>query len=300
MRDKHKLYILIIIDSVYNIYEDLLYIIKHSLDVSGYPNQYVYYKDAVTNGWLKNDEEIQCVILGTQYLLHKIYVPPGSILMDFDHLDWIDKRLDQNLIDHNKIVTYSTSNANYIKEKYDKPRISFFKFGYSKYLDYGYTHNPTYEYDICFLGTILGGRREPIINILKERYKCYIHEHIIFHETNRNMTDMRDIITGENRAKLYAKSKIVLSIAFTDEYLMNSNASRIFPAVSTGAFVISERCLDESQNESVDKICVNVPLNYLFEVIDYYVHHDDKREKKRWEYYNNVKQLQPSFEYAAD
>ena len=297
MSDKKKLYILIIIDSVYNIYEDLLFIVKHSLDVSGYSNTYVYYHVAVENGLLKNDEETQCVILGTQYLQHNFHIPLGSILMDFDHLDWIDNRLDKDLVLNNKIVTYSSVNANYIQDKYNKTNISLFTFGYSQYLDYGYIHNPTYEYDVCFLGTILGGRREPIINTLKERYKCYVHEHIVLPEGNSNMTDMKHIIKGEERAKLYAKSKIVLSIAFTDEYLTNSNASRIFPAVSTGAFVVSERCLDEFQNQSADKICVNVRLQELYEMIDYYVHHDEEREKKRWEHYNNVKQLQPLFEY---
>lgn len=282
-----KLHVLIIVDGIQVIYEDMMYMVRYGLDVQNIPSTYLYYHVAIEKGLLKNDEETQCVFFGTKYLHHSVHIPHGSIITDFDHLHWIWERLNKDLIQHNTIMTFSTSIADYILQQNPQASVKLFQFGYSKYLDFGYDNAPQYKYDICFLGT-MSPRRSTILDKLKEKYRCYIHQHIT-KTSNKMTTELKQVLSGIERAIIYKQSKIVLSISFLDEYTINCNASRIFPAVSTGAFVISERCLDEEQNKSIDQICVNVDLADLHNTIDEYLSNDEKRETKRLEYYNFLK-----------
>ena len=101
----------------------------------------------------------------------------------------------------------------------------------------------------------------------------------------------KKIYRPNERAEIYKKSKIVLSIAFDDRYSECSNASRIFPAVSTKAFVVAERSKDDDQNRILDKICVNVPTEKLLHTIDTFLSFDCVRECVRQQFYNNIKSL---------
>lgn len=289
MNQSKKLYVLIIMDGIQKIYEDMMLMVMHGLDSIEMPHTYLYYHVAIERGLLKNDNHTQCVFFGTRYLFYGVHIPNGSIVTDFDHLHWIHERLSSDIICNNRIMTFSSSIAEYILQKEPSTFVDIFKFGYSKYFDFGYVQHPEYKYDICFLGT-LSDRRTKIIDQLKEKYNVYVHSHIEKSD-NQMTTKLKHIFSGEERATLYSESKIVLSISFSDEYKTNCNASRIFPAVSTGAFVISEKCLDDNQNENIDKICMNVSLEDLYDTIDKYIKDNEEREKKRLEYYNNVKDI---------
>lgn len=288
--------VLIIVDGLQPIYEDMMYMLKDMLENNGHQCEYLYFHLAVERGLLRNDQEVQCFFMGTKLRHHGVIIPPGSYLMDFDHGHWLEERFHRDIVRSNHIVTYSSHMIQDFRTRFgDDIRISLFRFGYSKYLDYGYVEAPEYEYDICFLGTI-SERRKNIIKPLQERYKCFVHSHVQKYEAEDYATfHLGHIYREASRADVYKRSKIVLSIGFTEKYLQNTNASRIFPAVCTGAFVVAERSFDQEQNTFVDQICINVPLEELYDRIDYYLHHDDVRETQRKAFYNNVKSMQCSF-----
>lgn len=289
-----KTCVLIIVDGLQPIYEDMMYMVQEMLEAKGYECRYLYHHIAQMEGLLKNDETTQCFFFGTKLTHPIVRIPDGSYLMDFDHAHWMHERFRPDIVERNHIITFSSHMIHDFRNMFGSHiSIGLFRFGYTRYLDYGYQINPTYEYDVCFLGTV-SDRRANVLDELQQKYRCFVHSHIEYTPGNAT-TKLGHIYRGQERAKLYQTSKIVLSIAFTDEYLQNTNASRIFPAVSTGAFVISERSLDEEQNVDADKICINVPLSQLGSTIAYYLHHHEERERLRQQFYEKVKTMKCDF-----
>lgn len=288
--------ILIIVDGLQPIYEDMMYMVKSKLETNGNECDYLYHHIAAMQGLLKNDDATQCFFFGTKFTYPGIHIPRGSYLMDFDHAHWIRERYNASLLSHNRIITFSSHMMKDFRAMFGNGiDIGLFRFGYSKYLDYGYRNNTSYDYDICFLGT-LSDRRRRVLEPLQQKYRCFVHSHILF--TPGGMTtQFTHLYRDHKRAELYQRSKIVLSIAFTDEYQQNTNASRIFPAVSTGAFVIAERSLDEEQNQDVDKICVNIPLEAFETTIEHYLSHDEEREHERQRFYETIQTMQCDFPF---
>ena len=288
--------VLIIVDGLQPIYEDMMYMVMETLESQGHPCQYEYYHLAGAQGLLKNDDTTQCYFFGTKFTHHSVWIPPSSYLMDFDHAHWIEDRYTPQLVQSNRIITHSSHMMQEFRQRYGETiDIGLFQFGYAKRLDYGYAEAPTYDYDLCFLGT-MSDRRRKLLAPLQERYRCFVHSHVQKYESPEYCTfQLGTLLRDEERANLYKRCKIVLSLGFTDDYLQNTNASRIFPAVCTGAFVIAERCRDEVQNLAVDDICVNTPTDKLYEHIHHFLQHDSEREQRRRQYYERVKNMKCSF-----
>lgn len=266
-----------------------MFMMQHALDLKDTAYDYLYYHVVVERGLLKNDADTQLVFLGTMYAHPSIVVPKGSILMDFDHTHWIHDRWKPSLLDGNRVVTFSRLLNEKLRKMSPMTDFRLFKFGYASQHDYGYSYLMEYEYDICFLGTIYE-RRKKILDMFRNKYKCFFHNHIYVCEAS-STHKVGNVLRGRERANIYKRSKVVLSIAFNDDYLECSNASRIYPAVSSGAFVVSERCRDESQNRELDKICVNVPLEEMFKQVERYVRNDEERERLRYQHHSNVKKM---------
>ena len=285
----NKTYIFIIMDPIRHIYEDMMFMMKHALDEHHILNDYLYYHVAQQKGLLKNDEETQLIFMGTKYLFPNIVIPKGSILTDFDHEHWMLERWNMDLLEGNKVMTFSKILNDKLRAMSPQTPFSIFKFGYAFDLDYGYSYDQDYDYDICFLGTIYE-RRRAILDRFSSKYRCFFHNHIEEDKGSKTRV-VGTVLRGHERADIYKKSKIILSIAFNEEYLACSNASRIFPAVCTGGFVIAERCLDEDQNTQLDQICVNVPLDELYKQVEDYIADDTKREQLRYQHYRRLKTM---------
>jgi hypothetical protein len=264
-------YILIIVDNNWNMYEDIALQLKYSFDKNNIDNCITTYENAKKNNFLKNDQENHCIFFGTAY--KKYYIPKNSILTDFDNDRLLDKIFTKELFDNNKIITYSKLSLEKIKTKYNTINIGLFHFGYSGYQDLYLDLKK--DIDICYLGGS-EERRQFILNELSKEFKC-VYKYGIF---------------GEERQKLYSRSKIILSI-YSEDYLRYfPSSSRIFPAVSNGAFVISEKCLDEQHSKILENICVNVEYKDMISTIKYFLKNEAERECLRKQYYMNIKKIE--------
>jgi hypothetical protein len=283
-----KKYIFVILDPIPFIYEDMMQMMMHRLNLQDLPHEYLYYEHAVSKGLYKNDHETQLVLLGTQLIKFPgLVVPKHSIIADFDHLHWVKERWNLDLLQNNRVVTHNMAVFEALRKMNPTVDISIFQFGYASALDYGYSFSTDYEYDICFIGTIFPYRKKLLDGFLG-KYRCFFHTHVV-------LDDQKLIgghtYRGEERANIYKKSKVVLSIPFNEEYRECSNASRIFPAVCTGAFVVAHDCFDAVQNALLEKICVNVAGDKFFDTVAYYITHDSERETLRYDNYHRVKEM---------
>ena len=263
-------YILIILDNQISMYEDILFQYKYSLDLKKIQNEYISYNDALQNNYLNNNKEQQLVFFGTK--IKNFTIPENSILVDTDNVNLFEKHFPDNLVNQNIIVSYSLNTLNYLKNKFKNIRTGYFKFGYSKYLDFN--NDIEKDVDILFFGS-KSDRRENIINKLDKNFNCVRRENLY----------------GIERTNLFQRSKIVLSIYSVDYSKYYNAGSRIYTVVSTGAFVIAEKCLDNDVLKDLEKICINVDYEDIESTIDYYLKNPVIREQKRLQFYENCKSL---------
>lgn len=283
-------YILIIVDPIHTIYEDMMFMVMHRILQQGHECFYLYYHVAEEQGELYNDDAHRCIFFGTAYASPLITIPPRSIMTDFDQPHWVDCRWNMELIRDNHVYAFSRNVRDHLYSMYPSENIHPFEFGYSRFLDFGYEKSPTYEYDICFLGSVaISEHRQRVLSILKSKFKCYIHDRVEGVEEQTVMYNK--VLLGKERADIYKKSKIVLSIPFSEEYSQTNNKSRIYPAVCTGGFVIAEQCLEDSSDETVSQICLTIPSNTLCDTISHYLEHDDIREELRFKHYVHIKSI---------
>lgn len=264
-------YIIIVLDNNPPIFEDILFQLKYSFDKKKIENEYLRYDEALQKNLLFNNENHKCVFFGTK--CRNFNIPNDSIIIDLEQDELFEKHFTKEIVDKQTIMCYSRYTINKIKSLYSDARVGMFRFGYSEHHDI--RENVNRDIDIFFVGSITD-RREKIFNELKQKYKCVIYTHGMF---------------GKQRQQLYNRSKIILSMA-SSEYMRNfTNASRIFPAVSTKGFVVAERCLDEEQHNILSNVCINVNYENLIHIVKYYLTFGDQREKMREKFYENIKSM---------
>lgn len=272
-------YSIIILDNNFHMYLDIVYMLAHSFEVNNIPYTLINYTPNLTN-----DENNKCIFFGTAY--YGFAIPDGSILTEFDCVEVTQNRSNlQTLIQKNSLFSYSRNVINYIKQLSHESKVGMFYYGYSKYLDFGYNRGEQ-DIDICFVGNVNDQRKVSIIDEIKDRFK----------DRKLFFGGYSPYLEGQQRGDIYKRSKIVLSI-YSKESLFNySSGSRIFPAVSTGAFVIAEKCNDSEQFEILDKICINTEPEKLLDTIEYYLFNSQIREIFRAKFYENIKNIQAHLE----
>lgn len=264
-------YTIIILDNNYYMYLDIVLQLKYAFDKKNIENEVMPYQDALKRKLLMNNQEHKCIFFGTKY--NNFELPKNSILTDFDNDKIFEKHFTKEMVDNHTIVSYSRITIEKIRNQYNSFNVGMFYYGYCGYQDLNL--NVDKDIDVCYLGGA-EDRRKNIMTQLSQNFKC-VYTYGVY---------------GEDRQKLYSRSKIILSI-YSGDYLKNfSSGSRIFPAVSNGGFVISEKCLDEEQDNILSKICVNTNYENLINLIKYYLTFDKEREKLRQQFYENIKAME--------
>lgn len=266
-------YKIIVLDSSYNMYIDMVYMLTHFFDTQ---KNITYSIDKYNSNYI-NDSENQCIFFGTEY--YKYHIPKGSIITEFDCIDVVKNRLNLLLAKNNTIWVYSKLVKNFINRIYPKTATYMFYYGYSKILDYGNQNNK--DIDICFIGSLYPERRQKIFNHIRERFK----------DRNIFIGGYNPYLALEARGEVYKRSKIILSIYSEEKLFDYTYGSRIFPAVSTGGFVIAEKCNDEEQHSILEQICINTEPEKLLDTIEYYLTNETEREDLRKKFYANVKNI---------
>jgi len=283
------MYSIVIADKIPYIYEDMALMICQYLINRGQPvyidicSQVEEYKQR--EPFLKNN----VIYLGQ--LVSEINIKPGSIITDFDPINFdLISVLPEKTIKANKFLCYSDKVIQHIKSKFPFINISKFRFCYSEFLDINTLRCSEYygkkftkyseadkQYDVTFLmGNYVYPRRNKIINIL---IACGLN---VYHDNHTHRQD---------RMEIYSKSKIILSIYSKKENLEYSSGSRIFPAVSSGCFVISEKCINKEENEILESICINVPYESIVTTVLYYLKNYTERIDKNTKFYDNIKKI---------
>lgn len=270
------IYNIVILDTAYHMYLDMVYMLMHFFDLNNTKYSLIDY-----NTGLFNDENNKCIFFGSEY--YKYMLPKGSIIMEFDPINVVKNRLNFQIAKNHKIYSYSSILNDYITRMFPKSNVGMFYYGYSKYLDYTTSDIICKDIDICFVGSVEFGRKREIIKSIQDRFG----DRALF------FGGYNPFLAGSDRAKIYMRSKIILSLYTHTDLFQFSSGSRIFPAVSTGGFVIAERCFDKEQNSILEQICINTEADNLLDTIDYYLKNDSERETKRKEFYTNVKSIIP-------
>jgi hypothetical protein len=218
---------------------------------------------------------IKYIFFGTSF--KNKFIPENSILTMFDNISLFDNMIPENLLKNNDIYHYSKHDCKLLKDKYENIRLYYFKMGYNPYLDISNSFaNLNYVYDIVFVGN-LSSRRKKIIDSLQNKgYKVFTGGY-------------QPYIGGLNRSKLYFQSKIVLALYTDSNTFYNTLGSRVIPAVSTKAFTITEKCLDDEINSELEKYSIISDYDNIVDICEYYLTNETERENLKNNFYSNLK-----------
>lgn len=286
---------IIIVDKITGVYEDMALMIAHTLVRAG-KNLTVNIFETVQH-YNREQYNIRGFRIYLGHFTSEIQIPPNSVICDFDPLNFdMLTKLSSKTISENKFLCYSDKVINKLKQKHPLIQIEKFRFGYSEFLDINSPRSSQYygtsfrtceehekQFDVAFLmGNYVYPRRNRLINML---ICCGVN---VFHDNHTHR---------EKRMELYSKSRIILSVYSKEENLEYSSGSRIFPAVSSGCFVISEQCTDSHENNILQNICINVKYERLVTTVLYYLKNSEERISKARQFYNNIKHLETPLKY---
>ena len=206
-------------------------------------------------------------------------IPDNSIINIFDWWEW--ER--QHYIDYSPrciLYTYSQRDLKLAKELIPNARIFMFDFCYSPALD-GYQDMPK-QLDASFYGGH-SDRRVQIVNAIRANG-------VNVHYTPGGWC------YGQQRTDLLNKSKVVLAIFSGGCGFNHTIGSRIFPAISHGAFVVAEQSTDEDVNQTLQPYCIVCPAADMPSVVKYWSTHDEEREALRAQFHQRFKDHIPTFD----
>ncbi len=221
-----------------------------------------------------DDKDTINVLFGTHYIQNIAYIKPNSILTDWDNVSLVHKHFLPEFFQKYTIWSYSRKTVNYLKSLYPERPIFYFKMGYVPRFDFSHKFPSSFVFDVCFLGN----HSERRIKIFEALHKAGLRCGFI----NQNLW-------GEQRSMLYMHSKVVMSFYTNQDTFEYCLGSRVWPTVSTKAFIVSETSLSEDVNNEYADITVIVPYEKLVETVCYYVSHDEEREVLRNKFYETAK-----------
>ena len=143
-------------------------------------------------------------------------------------------------------------------------------------------------YDINFTGNLYFEERRAFLQKIADRFEIHIFSQ---HTPNyQSIADpnwiMHDPIAALDRAKVYSQSKIVLGDKFgaVNDYSKEGIdyywSNRIYQAIGSGAFFLTPYIKGlEEEFTNKEHIVWAKNMDELLELIDYYLKHDEEREK---------------------
>jgi hypothetical protein len=260
------LYKLIILDKNEWMYLDMAYQFIPMFEGMGDSAEIVQYE----NG--KNTSEIRYVFLGTNYRYYTI--PTNSIVSNFDNHSHLFEILSEDIIRTCEIWDYSSKNIRLMKEVYPECRCHLVELGYSELLDFG-IKNKEDDKDIDVL--MLGVETPRRVNILDE-----------LRGRGLNVLSVNGK-TGEDRADLIGRTKVVISIYGDENYTECISSSRFAPVLSSGGFIVAENCSDDTQNTKWSEFMICVGYDEIVETVHKYIISSCKRSLLCEEFYNRFK-----------
>ncbi|WP_188400346.1 glycosyltransferase [Sporomusa sp. GT1] len=209
----------------------------------------------------------------------------------------------RNLRYYDKIFSYEPSDLEFLADKHNAVHYLFV--GYDNSIFYPIQEIRQKEHDICFVGALYPSRLE-----ILEKVASYAHRHnvkMIVHTTNRypqkyiwhsprnffrrlrfkikypyvNKCIIDAPLYNEELSKIYQKSKICINMhAGKHNKLHTGPNPRTFEILGCRAFqLIDAGHLDYIHLENKRHLVENQDIDELCTSIDYYLHHEEEREK---------------------
>ena len=247
-------YKLVILDNNYWMYIDMAIQVKYMLELKNSKAAIVPYSiDAV------NTENERYVFFGTRYPSY--YIPPGSIVTNFDNTTVLFLIITENIINTCEIWNYSNVGISAIYAKYPSSKCKLLELGYTPEHDYSISHiEENKDIDVLLLGD-LTTRRQLIVESLK------------------NMGFSVAVVYTKNgfeRADLVRRSKVCISV-YTSDLCDCIASSRFSTILASGGFIITEECTDEYQNDKWSKLTITVQYNKLVETVAHWIRQPEER-----------------------
>lgn len=286
-------FFLFVADTYLGMYLDMAFMLMSQIQKEGHTAQIVkcvsqdHYQNAHMGSFIdtcdirlmKIRANTQVIVFGNLYTTCPWIVPPGAVLTIFD-CTTVMKNITSNFLRDNVILHYTPTDCDLFRERVPEAVIAKFNFAYTPYLDFA-TYDTKKEYDAVFIGN-LSERRSFIIDRLRQAgltVECFRYY-------------ITDFCTGLKRALLYSKAKVVLSMFANEHTRNNTLASRVVPAVCTGAFVVSEASNEEELNDDLKDVCHLTSYDNMVHDVLCFVYNEAERESKRLQFYTNMKQKQ--------
>jgi len=266
-------YYIIICDNFSDMFVDLAQQLLYFLSVSGKIASIVDYSDHLVRNITDNDK---CIFFGTHF--KSKYVPNRSMLTVFDTLIHFHNIVPERLLHTNTILHYNMNEIHKLQEKYEgKLSVYYFKMGYNPYLDLQYKQcNTSHIYDAIFIGNVSPRRKHIIDSLINKGYNVFYGGYSPKYYT------LNDIIP------LYKRSKVILAIYTDDRTIDCTLGSRVYPAVSTNNFVITEESTNKLANSELSECSFVTSYDTMVNIAEYYIKHDIERENKKKEFYEYI------------
>lgn len=259
-------YKLIIIDNNIWMYTDMAHQICTQLSEQGHVVEICHYEIG------ENTNTIRYIFLGTAYA--KLYIPPKSIVTNFDNDTHLFTILTPSLIQTCTVWDYSQENIDLIRKYYPNSDCYLFQMGYSPLLDHKvmYTEEDK-DIDVLLLGSETK-RRMNVLNLLKR--------------SGYNVVTKYNKI-GIERAELIRRSKICISI-YSNDHTHCTSASRFTPILCNNGFIVTENCSNKEMNDYWSKYTISIEYDEIYDTVVTYLKQPEKRKELADKYYQDFKQ----------
>ncbi|MDE6845226.1 MAG: glycosyltransferase [Lachnospiraceae bacterium] len=147
----------------------------------------------------------------------------------------------------------------------------------------------TYLFEVIYLvRKIANIERVAVLNTLSEAYHVVLHTSSKVEEDKLGNVEVRlPVRPGEDATLVYKGSKINLNISLKG--IEGGTIQRIMDVMGAGGFVLTNYCVETAELFEEDKeIVMYKTPEELFEKVEYYLQHDEEREKIAKAGYNKV------------
>lgn len=147
----------------------------------------------------------------------------------------------------------------------------------------------TYLFEVIYLvRKIANIERVAVLNTLSEAYHVVLHTSSKVEEDKLGNVEVRlPVRPGEDATLVYKGSKINLNISLKG--IEGGTIQRIMDVMGAGGFVLTNYCVETAELFEEDKeIVMYKSPEELFEKVEYYLQHDEEREKIAKAGYNKV------------
>lgn len=194
------------------------------------------------------------------------YLPPHYIAYQLEQTgnehSWFSENYLRKLRGAREIWDYSLKNIQNLKGYPSLPTSKYVPMGYTSSLKKVDQLAYTKKYDILFYGSACPRRDKMIKSLRNVGLRVYYGEYSLW---------------GEERDRLVAESRIVLNIHYYPSPILET--TRLTYLIANSAFVISEPSLDPILDKEYRKFVVFSSYERIVEACQYYLKHEEEREK---------------------